>query len=205
MLQLITHRNERCSDIELAESALNGGCRWVQLRMKEATDGEIRTTAITIKKLCHSFGATLIIDDRLDLALEIGADGVHLGKHDLPVAEARKLAGRDFIIGGTANSYEEMAAIARNGADYIGLGPFRFTTTKKNLSPVLGLDGYRDLVNRFRQEGFTLPVVAIGGIKEENIRDLLETGVSGIALSSEILNACNPIEKTKRIVKLINY
>jgi thiamine-phosphate pyrophosphorylase len=204
MLQLITHRNERCSDIELVKFALEGGCRWVQLRMKGATDEEIRKTAFEVKGLCLSFGATLILDDRIDLALEVEADGVHLGKNDIPVGEARKLAGENFIIGGTANLYEDMVAIAQSGGNYIGLGPFRFTTTKKNLSPVLGLDGYRKLISRFRKEGYTLPVVAIGGITEEDIPDMLETGINGIALSSEILNAGNPVEKTKRIIKITN-
>ena len=141
MIQFITHKNERYGYVDGARMALLGGCRWIQLRMKDATDDEARPLAVEIKKLCKEYGAKFIIDDRVSLVKEIGADGVHLGKNDMPVDEARRVLGTDYIIGGTANTFEDIERLARQGADYIGCGPFRFTTTKKNLSPVLGLEG----------------------------------------------------------------
>ena len=133
---------------------------------------------------------------------KIHADGVHLGKKDMPVAEARKMLGKDFIIGGTANTFEDVKMHYEAGADYIGCGPFRFTTTKKNLSPILGLEGYRSIVSQMKEAGIHLPIVAIGGITFEDIPSIMATGVTGIALSGTILRADNPIEETRRIINI---
>ena len=110
----------------------------------------------------------------MELVKQIGADGVHLGKLDMPIKEARERLGKDFIIGGTANTFEDIRQHAADGADYIGCGPFRFTTTKQKLSPILGLDGYHSILTQMREKGITIPVVAIGGITREDkmcIRD----------------------------------
>lgn len=198
-LQFISHQNERWGYLDGIRLALEGGCRWVQLRMKGADDEEVRPIAIEAQRMCREAGATFIIDDRVSLVKELRADGVHLGKNDMPVAEARKILGDDFIIGGTANTFDDIKALHQAGADYIGCGPFRFTTTKEKLSPILGLEGYRRILTRMREEGITLPVVAIGGITSEDIPGIMQTGVTGIALSGSILNAANPIEETKNI------
>ncbi len=198
-LQFISHQTERMSYLEGIHAALTGGCRWIQLRMKGATDDEVRPIAWQAREWCKAMNATFIIDDRVDVAREVHADGVHLGKNDMPVAEARKMLGDDFIIGGTANTFDDIKALHQAGADYIGCGPFRFTTTKEKLSPVLGLEGYRRILSRMREEGITLPVVAIGGITSEDIPGIMQTGVTGIALSGSILNAADPIEETKNI------
>ena len=157
--------------------------------------------ALRVQDLCRQYGATFIIDDHVELVKKLHADGVHLGKKDMPIAEARRILGPDFIIGGTANTFEDVRMHYEAGADYIGCGPFRFTTTKKNLSPVLGLEGYRDIVSRMKEAGIHLPIVAIGGITFEDIPAIMQTGVSGIALSGSILRADDPIEETKRIVE----
>lgn len=201
-LQFITHFTETCSYLDAARMALEGGCRWIQLRMKEATIDEIRPVALQVQSLCKSYQATFIIDDHVELVREIGADGVHLGKKDMPVAEARKVLGTRFIIGGTANTFEDVRMHYEAGADYIGCGPFRFTTTKKNLSPVLGIEGYRSIVARMKEAGIQLPIVAIGGITFEDVPALMETGITGIALSGTILRATDPVEETRRIVNL---
>ena len=120
----------------------------------------------------------------------------------MPVDEARRLLGPDFIIGGTANTYEDVVQHVRNGANYIGCGPFRFTTTKKGLAPILGLEGYRRIVGQMRAEGITLPIVAIGGITYEDIPEIMKTGVNGIALSGTILRAEDPVAETRRILEL---
>ena len=199
-LQFITHYTDRYTYFDSARMALEGGCRWIQLRMKEATEEEVEKEAIRVQDLCRQYGATFIIDDHVALAKKLHADGAHLGKKDMPIAEARKLLGKDFIIGGTANTFEDVQMHYAAGADYIGCGPFRFTTTKKNLSPVLGLEGYRNIVSRMKEAGINLPIVAIGGIAFEDIPAIMQTGVSGIALSGSILRADDPIAETRRII-----
>lgn len=199
-LQFITHFTDKYSYYDSARMALEGGCRWIQLRMKDASIGEVEREALRLQRLCKHYGATFIIDDHVELAKRIHADGVHLGKNDMPVAEARALLGKDFIIGGTANTFDDVKAHHAAGADYIGCGPFRFTATKKNLSPVLGLEGYRSIVRQMKEAGIRLPIVAIGGITFEDIPSVMETGVDGIALSGSILRAEDPVAETKRIV-----
>ncbi len=202
MIQFITHENSRYGYADGARLALEGGCRWIQLRMKDATDDDVRRVAKDVKALCDEFGAKFLLDDRVNLVKEVGADGVHLGKNDMPVDEARELLGADCIIGGTANTFEDIQRLYRQGANYIGCGPFRFTTTKKNLSPVLGLEGYRQLIAQMHEDGINLPVVAIGGILVEDVADVMQTGVTGIAISGAVLNAENPVEEMKKFITL---
>ena len=203
MIQFITHSNNRYGYVDSARLALEGGCRWVQLRMKEATEVEFMAAAAEIGRLCKEHGATFVLDDHVEWVEKTGADGVHLGKNDMPIDEARKILGSDKIIGGTANTFEDVERLYRQGADYIGCGPFRFTTTKKNLSPVLGLEGYQHIVDQMKSHGINLPIVAIGGILESDIKSILATGVSGIAVSGGILNAENPAEEMQRFLKLV--
>lgn len=203
MIQFITHSNNRYGYVDGARLALEGGCRWVQLRMKEATEAEFMAAAAEIGRLCKEHGATFVLDDHVEWVEKTGADGVHLGKNDMPIDEARKILGSDKIIGGTANTFEDIERLYRQGADYIGCGPFRFTTTKKNLSPVLGLEGYQHIVDQMKSHGINLPIVAIGGILESDIKSILATGVSGIAVSGGILNAENPAEEMQRFLKLV--
>ncbi len=202
-LQFITHFTDRYSYYDSARMALEGGCRWIQLRMKDATPEEVRTEAVRVQALCKEYGATFIIDDQVELVKELHADGVHLGKKDMPIAEARQILGKDFIIGGTANTFEDVQMHYQAGADYIGCGPFRFTTTKKNLSPILGLDGYSSIVSQMKAAGINLPIVAIGGITYDDIPAIMQTGVTGIALSGTILRADNPVDETRRILEAI--
>ncbi len=201
-LQFITHFTEKYSYYDSARMALEGGCRWIQLRMKDASPEEVEQEALRVQALCRTYHATFIIDDHVELVKKLHADGVHLGKHDMPVAEARRLLGNGFIIGGTANTFDDVKMHYEAGADYIGCGPFRFTTTKKNLSPILGLEGYRRIVSQMKEAGINLPIVAIGGITREDIPAILQTGVTGVALSGTILRADNPAEETRRILAI---
>lgn len=204
MLQYISHFTPQISYAEGIRMALEGGCRWIQLRMKDAPAEEIIACAEEVLPLCRRHGAKFLLDDHVELVRQLGADGVHLGKNDMPVDEARKILGPDIIIGGTANTIEDIIRLHKQGADYIGCGPFRFTTTKKNLSPILGLDGYRSIVLKMKELGVDLPIVAIGGITVEDIPAVMETGVSGIALSGAILGAPDPVEMTARIIETID-
>ena len=200
-LQFISHQNEKMTYLDGIREALVGGCKWIQLRMKGATDEEVRPIALKVKKLCKEQNATFLIDDRVQLVKEVGADGVHLGKNDMPIAEARKILGDDFIIGGTANTFEDVKAHYEADADYIGCGPFRFTTTKEKLSPILGLEGYHEIIQKMKAENIDIPIVAIGGITKEDIPDIMKTGVNGIALSGSILNAKDPASETHDIME----
>lgn len=201
-IQFITHYTERYSYLDSAQIALEGGCRWIQLRMKNCPLSEVEAVGRQVKALCKEHDAIFIIDDYVELAQKLEADGVHLGKNDMPVAEARQVLGEGFLIGGTANTFEDIVRHYQGGADYIGCGPFRFTTTKQNLSPVLGLQGYASLMQQMKEADIHLPVVAIGGITRQDIPDILRTGVHGIALSGAVLHADNPVKEMQDILNL---
>ncbi|NDW19188.1 thiamine phosphate synthase [Dysgonomonas sp. 216] len=202
-LLFISHQTDKVSYLQSVEIALQGGCRQIQLRMKDASLSEVEGVARKALELCRVYKADLYINDYVEVCKKINAKGVHLGKMDMPPAEARRVLGEGIVVGGTANTFDDIMYLHEQGVNYIGLGPFRFTTTKKNLSPVLGLNGYRDIVEQCRTSNIQLPIVAIGGITINDIPAIMETGVSGIALSSTILNADNPIEETKKIMNLI--
>ena len=203
-LQFITHHTDRYSYVDSARIALEGGCRWIQLRMKDAEERELRDTAIIIQRMCRAAGATFIIDDNVALAKSIGAQGVHLGKGDMPIAEARKILGEEFIIGGTVNSFDDILYHLQNSMpDYFGCGPFRYTSTKRNLAPILGIEGYSDIIKQMREHNIATPLIAIGGIAKEDIPQLLECGVDGIALSGSILRADNPPQEMREIADIL--
>lgn len=204
MIQFISHFNDKYSYLDSIRLALDGGCKWVQLRMKDASEEEFLRNAHQARKLCDQYQATFIIDDHVELVRECGADGVHLGKNDMPIADARRLLGDDFIIGGTANTFDDVLSHYRSSANYIGCGPFRFTTTKKGLSPILGLKGYQDIVAKMKSQSIDIPIVAIGGITIDDIPSIMQTGVNGIALSGTVLNAPDPVQEMKRIMLMHN-
>ncbi|MBP5704685.1 MAG: thiamine phosphate synthase, partial [Paludibacteraceae bacterium] len=181
-LQLITHPVNGRNEIEGAKLALEGGCKWIQLRMKETPVEEVKKVALELLPLCKQYDAVMIIDDHVELAKEVGADGVHLGKTDMNPKDARAILGDGFIIGGTCNSFNDILAI-KDDVDYIGCGPFRFTTTKKKLAPVLGLEGYQEIVWKCREQGINIPIVAIGGITKDDVRKVLHSGPNGVAIS----------------------
>lgn len=166
--------------------ALDNGCDWIQLRFKNGNSKEVFTLAEAVKTLCDEYLATFIINDKVDLALQINADGVHLGLNDMRIKDARTLLGHHKIIGGTANTIEDVLQRAAENCDYIGLGPFRFTATKENLSPILGLKGYQNILAQLSEQNIKIPVYAIGGIQQEDIDVLLENGIHGIAISGLI-------------------
>lgn len=200
MLQFITHPSEKYSIVEEVKMVLEGGCRWIQLRMKNATDEEIKAVAEEIIPLCKDADAILVIDDHVELVKELEVTGVHIGKEDMPPREARELLQGGPIIGVTANTAADILAMKGIDVDYVGLGPFRHTTTKSKLSPILGLDGYCSIVKEVREAGCELPIVAIGGITLEDVDDIMATGVNGIAMSGAIINAENPVEYTKEVL-----
>ncbi|TGE27531.1 thiamine phosphate synthase [Hymenobacter metallicola] len=198
-LHFITDRPEH------AEQACRGGVRWVQLRVKNAAPDQWRQLALDTQAVCQRYGATLIINDNPGLALEIGAEGVHLGKQDMSPIEARVLLGPSKIIGGTANTFADIEQLVQAGVDYIGLGPFRFTTTKEKLSPILGLEGYSSIMQQCREAGIHVPVVAIGGIQNDDVALVLSTLVHGLAVSGAIGGATDPTAAAKELVEHVDF
>ena len=204
-LQFITHYDNVYSYVDSARIALEGGCRWIQLRMKETEESLLEETAVIVQKMCKDYGATFIIDDHVYLTRKLKADGVHLGKNDMPVAEARKILGDSYIIGSTVNSFQDILCVIETSTpDYFGCGPFRYTSTKKNLAPILGLEGYRNIISQMKNYGIDIPLVAIGGISKEDIPELMQSGIKGIALSGSILKAVHPQDEMKEIVNIIS-
>lgn len=163
--------------------ALDNGCDWIQLRFKNGNSLELFTLAEAVKTLCEEYLATFIINDKVDLALQINADGVHLGLNDMRIKDARTLLGNHKIIGGTANTLEDVLQRTAENCDYIGLGPFRFTPTKENLSPILGLEGYQNILNKIQEQNIRIPLYAIGSIASNDIENLIAIGLHGIAVS----------------------
>ncbi len=170
------------------KSALDVGIKCIQFRFKNAEHQQRRHTAEKVKFLCDPYHATLIINDHIDIALDLDANGVHLGLSDTSIAIARKRMPNK-IIGGTANTLEHVIQRNREGCDYIGLGPYRFTATKRELDPVLGIANYKIVLSECARMHWTTPIIAIGGIRLDDIDELLRCGVHGIAFSTLINNS----------------
>ena len=205
-LQLITDGANAEEVAEGARRAVDGGCRWVQIRMKNAPAEEVERVAKMLAPLRDSHGIVLLVDDHVELAARLDClDGVHVGKNDMPVGEARRLLGPSKILGATANTFADLEKNIADGADYIGLGPLRFTTTKKNLSPVLGIEGYRDITGECQRRGLGRPVVAIGGITAADVEPLAATGVAGIAVSGTILRSPDPAAAAAELSEALQH
>lgn len=185
---------------ELAEIACKSGIQWLQLRVKNQNFDTYLQIAKDVKNICKYFNTTLIINDDVALCKAVNADGVHLGKNDMPIAKAREILGNKVIIGATANTLEDCIQHQNNGANYIGLGPYKFTSTKENLSSILGLQSYKQIVNASKGI-IKIPIIAIGGIKVEDVQPILQTGIYGIAVSSAINLST---EKEKTIADFLN-
>ncbi|RXK80763.1 thiamine phosphate synthase [Filimonas effusa] len=189
-LQYISQGDTPAGQLRNIQTALDAGCSWIQLRAKTLEEHEVRSLAIQVRDRCKAYKATFIVNDFVLQAKEIDADGIHVGLSDMPVPEARQLLGTGKIIGGTANTLDDVRQRIAEGCDYIGLGPFRFTTTKDKLSPVLGAEGYKDIITAL-PASFP-PVYAIGGIVPDDIPVIVATGVYGVAVSGAITNAADP-------------
>lgn len=202
-LQLITQKTALPEIVAEVEAFLKGGGRWVQLRMKETPDETIVETGQRLLPLCREYGAVFIVNDHPEIALQIGADGVHIGQNDVLPQEARRILGATAIIGCTANTFDDIERLNGYPVDYIGLGPFRFTATKKNLSPVLGVEGYRRIFRQMREHGITLPVTVIGGITLADVEALNEAGARCYAVSGAISGADDPQGVTEKFLEKI--
>jgi len=189
---------DRYSHEELAERALRGGAQVIQLRDKHASSAELIEVGRRIAPLCRRYGAALILNDRLDIALAAGADGVHLGREDLPIEEARRILGPEAIIGATASSLEEAREAQEKGADYVGLGHVFSTSTKKKAGPPLGTSAVAEAA-----AAIDVPLVAIGGIEEGNAASVLASGAYGIAVVSAVSARPDPEEAARKLRRIV--
>lgn len=181
--------------------ALDHGVDWVQLRFKNATMQDLQHLAEQIRMLKGNYDFTLIVNDHVKLVSDLDLDGVHLGLDDMPIRTARELIGPHKIIGGTANTFDQVKRRVKEKCNYIGLGPLRFTKTKDNLSPILGLDGYKEIIDRC--PNVTLPIFAIGAVNMEDIIPLRRLGVFGVAMSKEIESRLQQPNYINTIKKLL--
>lgn len=203
-LHYITQDVPGKSHWQLAEAACKGGVRWVQLRVKNKSEEEWLNIALKTRDVCKKYGSTFIVNDNVEIAKASKADGVHLGKTDTDPAAARIILGDHVIIGGTANTFDDIVNLINKRVDYIGLGPYRFTATKEKLSPILGLEGFRRVINQCALKNFSTPVIAIGGILKVDIEQLLQTGVHGVAVASGIGLTPNIEKAANEFVELLN-
>lgn len=190
-IQYISQGDSPEQQLANISKALNAGCKWIQLRYKNKSIEEVRTLAKMVQKICRAYDATFIINDHVQVASEINADGVHLGLDDISVMEAKAVL-KNKIIGGTANTLEDVLQRVNEKCDYIGLGPFRFTATKEKLSPILGIEGYQEILKELKNRNIDIPIYAIGGIEIEDFEKLEQAGVYGVAVSGLITHHKNP-------------
>lgn len=181
--------------------ALDNGIKWVQVRWKNVPENELIHLCEISKQLCSEYQAVCIINDHVQIAKEIDADGVHLGLNDSAVEEARQILGENKIIGGTANTLSDVIQRINESCDYIGLGPLRFTTTKEKLSPVLGFEGYQKIIDGLREQSIDIPkIFAIGSVGLEDILPLQEIGIYGVAVSGIITKQPTIINELKKVM-----
>ncbi|MDN5202655.1 thiamine phosphate synthase [Fulvivirgaceae bacterium BMA10] len=205
-LHYITQSTPSYRHLDTVKDVCEAGCKWIQLRMKHESPEERMDIATTAKGICTKHQAKLIINDHVDLTKAVKADGVHLGKTDMSPEEARKVLGDKFIIGGTANTLDDILHLYHTHAvDYIGLGPFRYTKTKENLSPILASEGYAKILEQLRKQHVKLPIVAIGGIRLNDIQSIMRLGLDGIAVSSLITFSDDKKRLIENIEEEINH
>lgn len=203
MLQYITNTDSPLSVVDQINAVIDGGCRWIQIRMKEATDDEIAEVVKSVKPRCLETESFLLLDDRVELAKSLDVGGVHLGKEDMLPGRARAILGGAAVIGVTANTFADVSAVQSLDIDYIGIGPYADTKTKKRLAPILGLEGIRQICREMLENEINIPRVAVGGITLEDILPIMEAGVSGIAVSGAIAFAPDPAKTTADFIRAL--
>lgn len=199
-LYLVTDRGLSLgrTTVDIVRAAVAGGVTCVQLREKECSTRQFVIEARAVRELLAGTGIPLIVNDRIDVALAVGADGVHLGQTDMLIADARRVVGSSMLIGISVECVEDAVRAEAEGADYIGISPVFSTPTKTDTASALGLDG----VSRIRA-AVSLPLVGIGGIKPENAAEILRAGCDGIAVVSAIVSAPDPQRAASELKTII--
>lgn len=181
--------------------ALDNGIKWIQVRWKNASENELIKLCEISRKICSDNQAVCMINDHIHVAKMVDADGVHLGLKDEEIETARQILGENKIIGGTANTLEDILQRIDENCDYIGLGPLRFTSTKEKLSPILGFEGYEKIIKELQSKSLEIPkIFAIGGIILEDIERLQQIGIYGVAVSGQITNQPSIINQFKSMI-----
>lgn len=200
----ISQQTAEKTHLTAIEEALAAGCRLVQLRVKKEPESVVLEQATKAKALCDRYNAKLVVNDYPHVAKSVGAWGIHVGLQDMAPGAVRAIVGPDMIVGGTANTFGHIQQRVQEGVDYIGLGPFRFTSTKEKLSPVLGLEGYQRIMDQVRATNIQLPIVAIGGIVSGDVAGLRDAGIYSVAVSGAIITALDQQSEVERINKLFS-
>lgn len=203
-LHYISQEPKNGTHLTAIKVALEAGAKWIQLRVKDQPKAEILQYAIDAVALCNAYGAKLIVNDHPEIALKANAYGLHLGLDDMPIEQARDIVGKEMIIGGTANTFDHIKQRVSEQVDYIGLGPYRFTTTKQKLSPIVGLDGYAAIIKQVNLANIHIPIIAIGGIEMGDINAIIKTGLHGVAVSGAITHATDPATMVMEMYAQIN-
>ena len=200
-LYLVTDRElaRGRSTVEVVKAAVSGGVTCIQLREKDCSTLEFIEQARAIKNFLEEREVPLIINDRLDVALAVGADGVHLGQSDMPLEMARKIAGSSMLIGISAESVQDAVEAENGGADYLGVSPIYATPTKTDTAPPLGIQGLREIKNQVK-----IPLVGIGGLNNSNAAEVIRNGADGVAVVSAIVAAEDPETAAMNLKQIIN-
>ena len=188
------------SHLEVAEDALTGGATVIQFRDKEMKDSEAVVACREIYKLTKKKGVSFIVNDRVEVAKAVDADGVHLGQEDMSFSSARKILGKEKIIGISVETVEQALKAVEGGADYLGVGPIYPTATKLDAGKVLGIARLKEI-----RESVNIPIVAIGGINENNLEEVLKAGVDGVAVISAVVSAPDITEACRKLKNKIEY
>ena len=203
-LHYISQGSSPDNHLKNIEAVLDAGVKLIQLRLKNISDELYADYAVKAKELCNQYNAMLIINDNVNVSKLSEADALHLGLDDMSVLEAKKIVSNK-LIGGTANTFEHIKQRCAEKVDYIGLGPYRFTSTKEKLSPILGIEGYRNIIQQMKKENLNTPIYAIGGIELHDIESIINTGVYGIAVSGLLTNSENKEQLVKEINKILYH
>ena len=198
-LHVLTDARAGRDALVTATLAIKAGAPVLQLRVKGCTDRELYELGTLLMAVCHEYGTQCLVNDRVDVALAIGAHGTHLGADDLPVAAVRRLAGPGHIIGGTSREPVDAARLVAEGADYLGVGPAFGTSTKDGLPAPLGAAGVGAVAS-----AVTVPVIAIGGVTADRVPSLRSAGAYGVAVVSEISEAPDPAEATRKLLAAVS-
>ena len=200
-LYLVTDRGlaRGRSTLDIVSAAVSGGVTCVQLREKDCSTLEFIEEALAIKNFLNTREVPLIINDRLDVALAVRADGVHLGQSDMPLEMARKIVGRSMLIGISAESVQDAVEAEKGGADYLGVSPIYATPTKSDTAPPLGLEGLQEIRKRVK-----IPLAAIGGLNESNAAEVIRHGADGVAVVSAIVAADDPGTSARKLKQIID-
>ena len=204
MLQFITNSDSQINVVDQIKGAIAGGCRWIQVNMKDASDDDIKCVINEVKPLCQESESILILSDRVELVKELELDGVHLDKGAMLPTQAREILDAGPIIGVAANSFSDISQIRYFDIDYISVGPYKHPESSTADSPIVSIYDYASIMAQIHEQQIELPIVAFGDIETTDIQGLWATGINGIAVSNAIANANDISAQTAQFISLLD-